>query len=86
MDVVKEELEEFKTDIESLQHELDVAKWANMALENEMHEMRLEHEKQNKLISSSFFQLGLIQVKKNQVEVTSSQSSAGPTQIDWLDS
>ena len=45
MDVVKEELEEFKTDIESLQHELDVAKWANMALENEMHEMRLEQEK-----------------------------------------
>ena len=52
--------EDFETAMESLQHELDRAKYANMALENNMHELRLEHEKSNRMVSSSFYQLGLI--------------------------
>lgn len=34
--------EEFETALESLQHDLDKAKYANMVLENHMHELRLE--------------------------------------------
>lgn len=71
--------EDFETAMESLQHELDRAKYANMALENNMHELRLEHEKSNRMVSSSFYQLGLIQVKKNSTDFKGSQP-------DWLDS
>ena len=72
--------EDFETSIESMQAELDRAKYANMALENNMHELRLEMEKSNKMISSSFYHLGLIQVQK------SSNDSTRSSQPDWLDS
>jgi hypothetical protein len=72
--------EEFETSLESLQHDLDKAKYANMVLENHMHELRLEMEKNNKLISSSFHQVGLGQIKKN---VSDPSEAAQP---DWLDS
>ena len=57
---INQATEEFETELESMQHELDQAKFANRVLENHMHELRLEHEKSSKLVSSSFYQLGLI--------------------------
>ena len=86
MKEIEQVTEEFETQIESLQHDLDNAKYANMVLENHMHELRLEQEKSNKLISSSFHSLGMGFLKKMNEPSMSSEFKDSWPQPDWLDS
>lgn len=55
-----------------------------------MHELRLEHERQNRLYCSSFYHLGLIQVQKDKAASKVAAKNAAPAEInehiDWLDS
>ena len=67
----------YEEQFDSMQNENHKIKNQNMFLETHMHEQRLEQERQNRLLSSTFYHLGQIQVQKD---------TQATEQIDWLDS
>ena len=82
------QVDAYEEQFEQLHDESNKIKNQNLYLETHMHELRLEHERQNRLYSSSFFHLGLIQVKKDKM---ANKVAAGGTDkvyehVDWLDS
>ena len=70
----------YEEQYDELQNECNKAKNANMFLENNLHQLKLEHEKDNRLLSSSFYHLGLVQVAKDRKNVQSQDSD-----LDWLE-
>ena len=60
----EEELEQaeegYGEQFDEMQAECNKAKNANMFHENNLHQLKLEHEKTNRLLSSSFYHLGLV--------------------------
>ena len=69
----EEELEQaeegYEEQFDVMQQECSKAKNANMFLENNLHQVKLEQEKMNRLLSSSFYHLGLVQVAKDKRNV-----------------
>ena len=51
-----------------------------------MHDQRLEFEQHNRLFSSSYYYLGLIQVKKEDSYKKKNSKAAEEVEPDWLDS
>ena len=60
----EEEIEQvedgYNEQFDEMQAECNKAKNANMFHENNLHQLKLEHEKTNRLLSSSFYHLGLV--------------------------
>ena len=62
-----------------------------MYLEKDMQDLRLEHERMNRIYSSSFYHLGMIQVHRDKAHAKKARGAggtgdAGDGPIDWLDS
>lgn len=56
-----------------------------------MQDLRLEHERMNRIYSSSFYHLGMIQVHRDKAHAKKARGAggmgdAGDGPIDWLDS
>ena len=62
----KEEIDQveegYNDQFDEMQGELNRTKTANTYLENNQHQLKLEQEKTNRLLSSSIYHLGLVQV------------------------
>ena len=79
-----EQVEEgFEEQFDDMQAEMNKAKNANMFLENNLHALRLEHEKEKRLLSSSFYHLGLVQVSKDKRNIKN--GGTGESDMDWLE-
>ena len=74
---MQEQADAYEDQFEELHNENHKIKNQNMFLETHMHEQRLEQERASRLVSSTFYYLGQIQVQKDHTK---------PTQMDWLDS
>ena len=57
-----------------------------MYLETHMHELRLEQERANRLASSSFYYIGMTQVKGTKASNGRHGGDANEIEADWLDS
>lgn len=57
----------YEDEHDTLLQENNKVKNQNLYLETQMHDIRLANEKHSRLLSSSFYHLGMIQVQKDRV-------------------
>ena len=84
-------IDAYEEQCDELHQENAKLKNANLFLENDMHALLLEHEKNSKLISSSFYYLGLMQVQRDRERDKASRGMSGGAGeegagLDWLES
>ena len=78
----------YEDEHETLQLENQKIKNQNVYLETHMQDVRLKNEKDNRLLSSSFYHLGQIQVKNDRVGAKAAKDRfyGADMEADWLDS
>ena len=81
---MQEQADGYEDQFDDMQTENHKVKNQNLYLETHSHEQKLEEERMKRLISSSFYSLGMIQVQKN--KTASRRKDTDNVQVDWLDS